>query len=353
MFKNFESEAYPDLTLAGAIEKSCDTVFYKLGYDQWLRDGGTNPVAHPADIFLKVAKQFGFGRKTGIDLPDESSGLIADRQYLLQQWQQNKSELCAIGAGKVKGQTAYQRAIAAEDCVDGYQLRAGDAVNFAIGQGDTLTTPLQLATTYAAIANGGSLLQPQVARAIVSPSGKVVKVMKPKVTGNLGISAQLNADLTGALVGVTTQGTAQGTFAGFPLSSIPVAGKTGTAEGINAQPTAWFASFAPANNPRYAVVVMISQGGTGASAAAPAVRKIYEALFGIKGSTIDPKNSVLPDGDVPTRLRRSAPTERSSRSPPTTSPAGRGCRPRCRDRRRRPAPDGVEKPRDPTARRSR
>jgi hypothetical protein len=96
---------------------------------------------------------------------------------------------------------------------------------------------------------------------------------------------------------VVTDGTAKGPFAGFPLAQIPVAAKSGSAEVSNTKaPTSWFASFAPANKPRYAVVMMVSQGGTGAKTSAPGVRKIYEALFGITGSTVDPTKSVLVGG---------------------------------------------------------
>ena len=86
------------------------------------------------------------------------------------------------------------------------------------------------------------------------------------------------AFLRSALPGVVTDGTAKTAFAGFPLASYPVAGKTGTAEVFGKQTTSWFASYAPANRPKYAVVVVVSQGGTGAETSAPAVRQIYEAI---------------------------------------------------------------------------
>lgn len=86
------------------------------------------------------------------------------------------------------------------------------------------------------------------------------------------------AFLHSALQGVVTGGTARVAFTGFPLASYPVAGKTGTAEVFGKQPTSWFASYALTNRPRYAVVVVVSRGGTGAETSAPAVRKIYEAI---------------------------------------------------------------------------
>ena len=317
-FSNFEFENLGTINMHTALEKSCDTIFYKFAFEEWLEDGGLNPVRKPADVFFETSKRWGFGSKTGIDLPSESPGLIADREYLKTRYQQMKDEWCSIGRGEVEGQNAMQRAIAAENCVDGAKLRAGDAVNVAIGQGDTLSTPLQVVRTYAAIGNGGTLYQPQVARAIVSPDGKVVKEFAPRKNGSLGESKELLDRITEGLDAVTVSGTAQQTFSSFPLDEIPVAGKTGTSEGKNAQPTAWFASFAPTNDPKYAVVVVINQGGTGGTAAAPAVRDIYKALFGVKGMSVDPKRSVFPDGKMPTTL----PKVRTSGAKSSTSTSG-------------------------------
>jgi len=106
--------------------------------------------------------------------------------------------------------------------------------------------------------------------------------------------------LQGALREVVTGGTAAATFAGFPVS---VSGKTGTAEvfGLNSDGTkkdntSWFASFGPSEKPRYAVVMMVSQGGFGSSVSAVGVRKIYETLFGVVGTKVDPKKALFPKG---------------------------------------------------------
>jgi penicillin-binding protein 2 len=137
---------------------------------------------------------------------------------------------------------------------------------------------LQLASVYAAIANGGTLWTPQVAAAFASPDGKPVRSISPKANGKVALSPTMLAFLHSALRGVVTDGTAKAAFAGFPLASYPVAGKTGTAEVFGKQTTSWFAGYAPANRPRYAVVVVVSQGGTGAETSAPAVRQIYDAI---------------------------------------------------------------------------
>ncbi len=188
------------------------------------------------------------------------------------------------------------RKYATEYCQDGARYRAGDAINFAVGQGDSLATPLQMAAIYAAVANGGTLYEPHVAKAIVRPNGDVVRELTPKVNGTLPADARTIAYLRQALSGVPVNGTAHNVFSGFPLDQVPIAAKTGTAEVDGKQTTSWFASFAPANAPRYAVVFMVSQGGTGAGTSGPSVRAVYESLFGVAGSKVDPSRSVLRGG---------------------------------------------------------
>src|SRR4029079_18307601 len=128
-----------------------------------------------------------------------------------------------------------------ENCQSGFQFRAGDAANFSIGQGDVAVTPLQLASAYAAIANGGTLWTPQIAAAFARPDGTPVKTIAPKANGKVGLSRPMLGFLHSALAAVVTDGTARTAFAGFPLASYPVAGKTGTAEVFGKQTTSWFA----------------------------------------------------------------------------------------------------------------
>jgi penicillin-binding protein 2 len=306
--RNFESESFGNISVKRAVEVSCNTVFYKLGYDAWLRDGGNSPSADVKEWFVDTARKFGFGKATGIDLPGEQPGRVVGREDRRTQWEQNKDDYCRRGREgypEVSDNTraAFLKAIAKENCVDGWQYRGGDAANFAIGQGDTLATPLQVASAYAAIGNGGTIWKPQVAKAVVSANGKVVKQFKPEKTGALPMSQATVEYLQSSLRGVATDGTAKGLFADFP---IPVSAKTGSGQVTGKDDTSWFASYAPSNDPQYAVVMMISQGGTGAGTSGPAVKKIYEALFGVSGGTVNTKSSVLPGAELPERLPRVA-----------------------------------------------
>ena len=277
--RNFDSAALGFIDLRQALVKSCDTVFYKFAYEQWLRDGGNRPVEEPRDPMVRMAQAFGLGERTGIDLPSERRGTIADRAWKKAYWEQNRENVCK-GAENAS-LPPERRRLNREFCEDGHRFRGGDATNFSIGQGDTLVTPLQLATVYAAIANGGKLLEPHVGRAVVSPDGSVREIA-PKVRGTVPVAPDLLGFLRDALAGVTQPGgTASRAFAGSPVA---VAGKTGTGEVAGKQDTAWFASFAPVADPELVVVGMVSQGGTGGTVAAPLVREVYDGIYGPGGT---------------------------------------------------------------------
>ena len=309
-FKNFEGEAPGAMNLHRALVVSCDTIFYRFAYEQWQRDGGTDPKKHPKDPMVNMARSFGFGKQTGIDLPNEASGRIPDRKWKYDYWKATKTEDCKrakTGYPDVEktdpSRAAYLKALASENCTGGYVWRPGDAANFAIGQGDVLVTPLQLANAYASLADGGTIRAPRVAKALVRPDGTLVRnITAPKI-GKLPDPHGVLAYERSALADVTRSGTASGAFGGFPLNQIPVAGKTGTAEVYGKKDNSWFASFAPANNPQFAVVAMVSDSGQGAEYAAPAVRKIYDAIYGVtSGGKIDKKKAAFPDGSPPKKL---------------------------------------------------
>ena len=305
-FANFETKSQGTLSMKRAIAVSCDTIWYQIAYDEWVRDGGLSPKSGLHDYFFTAARGFGLGKTTGIDLPSEASGRLPDRAWKERTYKENKNFYCNFKTRAKKSDlTPFLIEVARENCLDGNIVRAGDAVNFSIGQGDTLLTPIQMTQLYAAIANGGTIYKPQVARAIVKPNGQIVKEFTPEVIATQVLTKKASKFLHEALRAVVTEGTAAGAFSGFPIA---VAGKTGTAEdkgrnkdGSAKADTAWFSSFAPVDNPKYAVVMVVSQGGFGASISAVGVRDIYAALFGVTGGKADPAKEIFPNG-VPSKL---------------------------------------------------
>jgi penicillin-binding protein 2 len=292
---NFEGESFATLDFRETLIRSCDTVYYALAYKQWLADGGRANTGHAKEVFSNEAKIWGFGKKTGIDLPDERVGLITNRAYKVAFWKQNKANYCAGAQRRAKG--TYLQQLDAEFCADGYALNGGDAMNFAIGQGDVLVTPLQLTMAYAALVNGGVLYTPELAKGFVSADGTKTTLIPPKVAGHVDTPTNVRDYIRNALAGVTKPpGTAQTAFAGFPFSTVDIAGKTGTADVNNKAPTSWFASFAPASHPKYATVVMVPEAGTGGVTAAQISRKIWDSIYGVEGAKSDLKNASLPVG---------------------------------------------------------
>lgn len=197
---------------------------------------------------------WGFGKSTGIDIGD-LPGRVPDRS-----WKRNyfkKSEL--------------------------KEWLPGDTVNMTIGQGDLLATPLQVARLYAAIANGGKFYKPKLISKVCSPEGKIIKTFKPEVEKVVDLSPSLSRFLLSSLRDVVTEGTAKSSFYGF---SLPVSGKTGTAQVQGKDDYAWFVGLGPANDPQYVVCVLVEQGGHGGSVAAPAVRYIFSHLLGAGESSL-------------------------------------------------------------------
>ena len=292
--KNYESESFGDISLQKAIEVSCDTVFYGVAYNDWLNEGGVSAGLNAADPFTEMAKAYGMNEKTGIDLTAEARSRMFDRQGKYDYWKAIRADACKGAQTRPPGE--IQR-LDEENCSpQGGIYLPGEAANFAIGQGSTAVTPLQMARAYAAVANGGTLWEPTIGKAIMSPDGKVVRTIKARKAGTLPISPEVLHYLQNALTTVVTgsHGTAKRPFADFPKGQISIAAKTGTAEVAHKQSTSWFASYAPADKPQYAVVMMVSQGGTGSGVAGPSVEKIYEALYGVTSpTTVDPKKALM------------------------------------------------------------
>ena len=299
--KNDGEPSLGDMTFNEALIQSCDTVYYQLGYDMYLSDdpkanNTTGPNA-PIQKMQKMELAWGFGQDTGIDLPAESAGSIPTRQWLYYLWKDNAhtgQNWCKYG----RQNGSYIQQIEYQDCQNGWQWEPGQAAIAAIGQGYVTVTPLQLANAYAALANGGTLYSPRIGEALVSPTtGQVVQQINPPVIRHLPVSHDTLAYIRNALAGVVTQGTAAGAFGGFPLNQVCVAGKTGTADIFGKNATSVFASFAPCNDPKYVVVVMVPDSGYGADVAAPAVRQIWDGIFGLEGH-----QAAVPGGQLPSSL---------------------------------------------------
>ncbi|HEX4061434.1 MAG TPA: penicillin-binding protein 2 [Streptosporangiaceae bacterium] len=288
------------MSFSEALVQSCDTVYYQLGYDMWLKDhpavnARRSPKA-PIQPMVKMEMKWGFGQDTGVDLPEQSTGAVPTRQWLYYYWKDNAhtgQDWCKYG----KQYGSYVQQIEYQDCRSGWVWEPGQAAIAAIGQGYVTVTPLQLANAYAALANGGTLYSPRVGEALISPEGKVVKRINPPVIRHLPVAHSTLAYMRSALRGVVTGGTAAGAFGGFPLNKVCVAGKTGTAQIYGKLATSVFASFAPCVHPKYVVVVMIPGAGYGADTSAPAVRKIWDSIYGLEG-----QKAALPNGRTPSSL---------------------------------------------------
>jgi len=239
------------LDLIGAITQSCDTYFYHVG-DLFY--------ARPGQALEDWAKRLGFGRLTGIDIPFEAPGRVPTPGWK-KTWPGFKTEIDRL-------------------------WKPSDSMYLAVGQGNLEATPLQLATAYAAIANGGKMVTPHLGLRIVDPAGQTVRSLEPTTPApKVDISQEtLDAVRRGLYEAAhNPAGTSAPVFYDY---KVDVSGKTGTAEVWDAAANrmvnyAWYASYAPSNDPKYAVVVMIEKGGHGATTAAPATRMIYDSLFHI------------------------------------------------------------------------
>ena len=266
------------VNLPMALTVSSDYYFYQLGYLFWSQQAkyGETPIQN-------VAHQYGLDQYSNIDLPNEVQGRV-------------DSPLVRIALHK-----------AAPKAFPNDTWYTGDNIEMAFGQGSTAITPIALADAYATFANGGTRYEPEVAAAVVSPTGKIVVRYGPRVLGHVSLPASVRDPILQGLEGVVQNpsGTAYGTFqhyASFSESVFPVAGKTGTAStgyspsGQHLEPNSLFVGFAPANDPKYVVVCAIAQGGYGSDAAAPVVAQAFDYLYKhpVKPVVLTVKNQVAP-----------------------------------------------------------
>ena len=223
---------------------------------------------------------------------------MTTRALRKQTWEENKATYCRrakTGYPEVSdpSRAAYLKQIAQENCTDGYLYRGGDATQFAIGQDIVDVSPLQLAVAYAAIANGGTVWHPRLAKAVINQNGLVTQIPSSKA-GTLPVSQDTLQLHPGFARGVVSPGTSSGVFAGFPIST---AGKTGTAETFSDGDVSWYASYGPTQDPRYAIVIVDPAHRSGRF-----VRRARRQ-GGVGGvSTASARPAALPGGQEPAAL---------------------------------------------------
>jgi penicillin-binding protein 2 len=262
------------ITLREALIESCDTPFYVLGRDWWLAEFASEEAGKPPrEVMQEYARKFGLDVETGIDLPEyEVDGRIPDRKWRLDYWKANRDLYCSTA--RQTGSALY-----ADLCERGFAWRGGDSINLSIGQGDVLVSPLQLAVMYAALGNGGQLVTPYVIDRVMKRDGSVVEVPPPAARGKVGLPSHVLDYIRASLEDVSTRGTAAFPMRDWPHDRIRVASKTGSAELAGKQPYSWFAAFAPAENPRYVVVSVVEEAGSGSGTSGPIVRRVLDAAF--------------------------------------------------------------------------
>ena len=257
-FKNYESASYGYIGFDQALQLSCDTFFYRVGLQvlaavRLRRDRR----ATPRTRWSRRPRPSASARETGIDLPGEAPR--ADRGPALEarllEVDEGPTTARSTATGSAKND--YLQLFAHEFCLEGNHYRAGDAVNFAIGQGDTIVTPLQLARAYAALSNGGTLYEPRVAKAIVAPDGTVLRRFQPKVAGPRAVvRSRAGVRRHRAARARPKVGTLAWKFTDFPLDKVHIRGKTGSAEVYGKQSTSWVATY----DENYVVVMMVVAG---------------------------------------------------------------------------------------------
>lgn len=258
-----------------AFERSCNIYFWQIALRIWNDFKGTER----EDVIQDWARSVGMGERTGIDLPYETQGIVPDRD-LFDEWKEKQP-------WRVRD--------------EGWL--GGDLMQTAVGQGAVLSTPLQLATAYSTLVNGGTFWQPRVVDRVFDADGQIIEEYEPTAVRHVGITPATIQSLLDDMRRVTTAGTAATAFSEMGADAYRVGGKTGTAqmgqecEGVgelrkckDRDNTAWFAGVAPIDNPQYVVVVVVEEGGSGGRVAAPVARHIIQYLLGLEVTDIvDPK----------------------------------------------------------------
>ena len=270
VFNNWDLNVNRAMGMSEAIAASCDTYFYRLGtmfYDLPPERG------HPLQAW---ASRFGIGALTGVDIGPEAKGILPTPEWREANYTNEIDKL----------------------------WKPGDSIQLTIGQKDVAVTPLQMARFFALVANGGKLVTPHVVSTVENAGGQnqaptVVKSFQPPPPADSGADPTAIDVMQSALYDAThaSYGTATSVFGSF---SVPVAGKTGTAEKVVTLPgysypllldQSWWCGYAPADNPTITLCAVIENGGHGGTAAAPAALKVFEHFFKTKAPEIGDINS--------------------------------------------------------------
>jgi len=288
-----------NLNYYSGMAKSCNVYFQEIA-----RRAGK-------DALIKVARDFGLGQKTGIDLPYETQGLLPtpawkeelnavliDRKYeaLRKQLDDKYSQLISQANGDElqaleKKKQNEQARLEAQYQIDynwDTTWQAFDTFNMSIGQGSNQYTVVDLVDYVATIANGGDLLRPHILKTIMSPDKEVIQEIEPELIHRVSVSTETVAETRRAMVQVTRPGgTAAFLFSNFP-DNIQVGAKTGTAQtnrvGDNAMGEfhGVFIAFAPAENPTVAFAGVIEYGQHGSDSAGWVAKDVFEQYFGLQ-----------------------------------------------------------------------
>ncbi len=252
------------LDIHGALENSCNIYFWNVALGTWLANRGTPD----ENILQEWAGKLGYGHETGIDLASEAAGTVPTRELFEERAEyqrEHPDEPPLLEPSRLELASPWL---------------GGDLMDFAIGQGAFTATPLQVATSYAIMVNGGHVLEPRVVKETIDSEGNVTPVERPEAT-TVDISPATRASLIEDLGRVVNQGTASAAFSDFGEGVEQVGGKTGTAQSSATRDNhAWFVGIAPLSDPKYVVAVLIDEGGSGGQVAAPVARQILQYLMG-------------------------------------------------------------------------
>jgi penicillin-binding protein 2 len=262
------------VSLPRALQVSSDVFFYTLGRDLNPLDG---------QPLQRMAHRLGLGEPTGVDVPGEIEGLIPDRAWRSEVAERERrcrrrrgiSPSAALGCG----------------ISDMRPWTVGDNVNLSVGQGDLQATPLQMAVSYAAIANGGRVVRPHLGVAVEDANGREIQRIDPGTARRVKMDPAARAAIMGGLHMATVgDGTSADVFRGWDQDAFPVYGKTGTAERPGHGDQSWYVCYVPNASKPIVLAVTVEDGGFGAEAAAPVARVMLAEWFDQKKTFIAGKS---------------------------------------------------------------